>query len=193
MVDLCGKTRKILLTLGVTMRKKWIHQVSDLEKLLYCFPDTPVETHRSLLYEVSVSRAQTLGPSHQPGETLCKKNNDRVAGESLLVIAARGNLAHNSPHNTQTTTWLSVRGEPPSITSVGKDPVQSNQQNSGSVSATFSPQTIPRVPPMSSSLEVPKKKDAKRIEFEKLPNSTTFVIWKMIFKSEVCSRSSMDQ
>ena len=152
------------------MRRKWIHQVSDLEKLLCCFPDTPLETHRSLLNEVSVSRAQTLGLSHQPGETLRKKNNDRVAGESPLVIAARGNLVHNNPHNTHTTTWLSVRGEQPSITSVGEDPVQSNQQNSGSVSAMFSPQTFPRVPPMSSSLEAPKKKDAERIEFEKLPN-----------------------
>ena len=47
-------------------------------------------------------------------------------------------------------------------------PVQRNQQNSG----------------------VPKKKEADKIEFEKFPNSNSFVIWKMNFKSEVCWPSS---
>ena len=37
---------------------------------------------------------------------------------------------------------------------------------------------------------VPQKKEAERIEFEKLPNSTKFVIWKMNFKSGVCSSKS---
>ena len=36
--------------------------------------------------------------------------------------------AHNSPNNIHTTTQLPARGEPPSITSVGRDPVQSTKQ-----------------------------------------------------------------
>ena len=49
--------------------------------------------------------------------------------------------------------------------------MQSNQQNSG----------------------VPKKKEADRIEFEKFPNSNTFVIWKMNLQREVCSSSSFSR
>ena len=46
--------------------------------------------------------------------------------------------------------------------------MQSSQQNSG----------------------VPEKTDAERIEFEKSPNSTIFVLWKMNFKRGACSSSS---
>ena len=38
------------------MQKRCIHQVSDLEKLLDCFPHTPLETHRCL-YKISVASA----------------------------------------------------------------------------------------------------------------------------------------
>ena len=62
--------------------------------------------------------------------------------------------------------------------------MQSNQQNGGPVSAMFfSPQTF-------LASEVPKKKEAERMKFETLPNSTTFEIWKLNFKSEVRSSSS---
>ena len=50
----------------------------------------------------------------------------------------------------------------------GRDPTQSSQQNSG----------------------VTKKKEAARIEFEKILYSNSFVIWKMHFASEFCSSSS---
>ena len=55
-----------------------------------------------------------------------------------------------------------------SVLSGGRDPVQSNQQNSG----------------------VPEKKEAQRIEFEQYSNSNSFVTCKMNFKSEVSSNSS---
>ena len=45
---------------------------------------------------------------------------------------------------------------------------QSNQQNSG----------------------VPQKKEAEQIGFEKFPGSNSCVIWKVLFKIEVCSSSS---
>ena len=74
-------------------------------------------------------------------------------------------IAQNKLNNYQTTQSSPAAGELPSVSSVGEDPVQSKQQNSG----------------------VPKKNEADRIEFEKFPSSNTFV---MHFKSEVCSSSS---
>ena len=59
-------------------------------------------------------------------------------------------------------------GEVPSISSAVENPVQSNQQNSGTL----------------------RKKEGDGSEFEKFPNSNTFVIWKMNFKSGVCPISS---
>ena len=38
---------------------------------------------------------------------------------------------------------------------------------------------------------VPRKKEADKNEFEKIPNSNMLVIWKMNFESEVCSSSSL--
>ena len=57
------------------------------------------------------------------------------------------------------------------VISAGEDLLQT----SGPVSAMFSPQTFWTVPPMSSSSEVPKKKE-----------KAEGLAWKMNFKSEVC-------
>ena len=62
---------------------------------------------------------------------------------------------------------LPATGELPSAATARRDPTQSDQHNSG----------------------VPIK-ETERIEFEKFPNSTTFMISKTNCKSEVCSSSS---
>ena len=74
-------------------------------------------------------------------------------------------------------------------TSVGGDFVQSNQQNIGSVSAMFSPHTCPTVPLIDFVFGCSEKED-ERIEIKTFPKLTTFVIWKMNFKGDVCSSSS---
>ena len=161
------------------MQKECIHQVSDLQKLPYCFPHTPVETHRSLLGKNSVASAVSSSATGcLPGE---KQEND------LRSKQTEGNPAHNNPNNIHTTAWLPASKEPPSIFLVGGDPVQTNQKTV--VQYRRCSQDIP-----DSAVNVivfgGSEKEAKRIEFEKSPNSTTFVNWKMNFKSEVCSSSS---
>ena len=59
-VNLNGKTRKKLWTVGITLQKNCVQQVSDEEILLCWLPHTPLETHLSLLNEISQSRAKFL-------------------------------------------------------------------------------------------------------------------------------------
>ena len=53
------ETRKIISPVGFALQKRRFQQVSDLEKL-YWSARTSLESHRSLLYEMFLSRAQFL-------------------------------------------------------------------------------------------------------------------------------------
>ena len=92
-------------------------------------------------------------------------NSFRRVREVLAVLSAGGRpCAKLSPQQSDHTKITSCK-----TTTVGcnsrRDPVQNIQQNSG----------------------VPKKQEAERNELEKFWNSNSFVMWKMNFKSEVCS------
>ena len=140
---------------------------------------TPLEAHLSLLHdffrrELSFCINTRFFLIRWKEETLCKKKEQteyRRAGEVPSVFSAGENFAQNNRDNIHATTWIPATGEPRSITSVGRDLVQISQQNSG----------------------VFIRKEAERIEFDKFPNSRTFVIRKMNFKCEVCSTSSLPQ
>ena len=95
-LNLCGKTRKNIWTVGVALQKKSIPQVSDLEILLYWLPRTPLETNLTPFYEIFPSRAQFLFNMRfffSDGGRGVGKNQHYVEeqGEEPSVLSAKGN------------------------------------------------------------------------------------------------------
>ena len=87
--------------------------------------------------------------------------------ERPLVSSAGGDPAQNEPNNSQTTQRSPVTGQLQSVPTTGVDLVQESQNTC-----------------------VPMMTRAEKLEFKKFPNSTSFVIWKVNFQSEVCSSSN---
>ena len=92
------------------------------------------------------------------------KRRTEKSRRSTFGLVSRGNPAQNKPNNIHTTTRLPSAGDKPRV---ARTLVQRNEQRS----------------------VVPKKKEAETSEFWKFPNSATLVMWKMNFKSDVCSSS----
>ena len=104
-------------------------------------------------------------------EALCKKNKKIFLHQEKyhrLISEKRRPCAKQSQQHSHHAKITSSRRSAFGLISQ-KNPVQSDEQNSG---AFF------------------LRKEAERIEFEKVPDSTTFVTWKMNFNNEVYSSSS---
>ena len=175
-LNLNGKTRNLLWSVGLVLQKECVKLVSDQEILLCWLPPTAMETHLSLLREISPSWVQSSSlalnfshpmagnPSFTKRRTTWKKRRRCTVGPvsqgEPRVKQYQPNSDHKDYQLQENHSRLQQPGEE-------RDPVHNNHQNSGV-----------------------SKKEAERIELEKFPNSNSFVIWAMNFKIEVCSNYS---
>ena len=176
MFNLCGKTRKMLSTVGVTLQKKCVQQAGSGDTTLLITAHTAGLTSQCTVRHFSLTSAVASSAFvfffRWMGGIQCKKkkkntNNLEEQEKYFRSRQPEKPCAKQSQQHSHHNKITSYRRTTVGANSGARTLVQRNEQRSG----------------------VPKKKEAERFEFGKFPNSVTLVMWKKNFQSEVCSSS----
>ena len=116
-LNLNGKTRNLLWSVGLVLQKECVKLVSDQEILLCWLPPTAMETHLSRVREISPSRAQSsslasgfsLPMAGNPSFTKRRTTLKKRGGDVPSVLTARRNTAWNSINQIQITKITSYK------------------------------------------------------------------------------------